>query len=71
MRDYSLYIPCDCVAANTADENSHALSQMSKVLKADIRQSEEIDFKKLGTGEDRAGSGKRRGSVIRLKSARR
>jgi nicotinamidase-related amidase len=71
MRDYSLYIPCDCVAANTADENSYALSQMSKVLKADIRQSEEIDLKKLGTGEDRVGSGKRRGSVIRLESERR
>jgi nicotinamidase-related amidase len=71
MRDYSLYIPCDCVAANTADENNHALSQMSKVLKADIRQSEEIDFRKFGTGEDREQSGKRRGSVIRLKSERR
>jgi nicotinamidase-related amidase len=71
MRDYSLYIPCDCVAANTADETSYALSQMSKVLKADIRQSDEINFKKLGAGEDGGASGKRRGSVIRLISERR
>jgi len=48
MRDYALYIPRDCVAANTVDETSYALGQMSKLLKADIRQSDEIDFKKLG-----------------------
>ena len=33
---------------NTADETSYALRQMSKLLKADIRQSNEIDFKQLG-----------------------
>jgi|SRR3984893_11420846 len=48
MRDYALYIPRDCVAANTADETGYALRQMSKLLKADIRQSDEIDFKQLG-----------------------
>jgi nicotinamidase-related amidase len=47
MRDYTLYVPCDCVAANTAKENTGALDDMKRLLKADIRPSEEIDFKKL------------------------
>lgn len=47
MRDYNLYIPCDCVAANTEHETAGALEQMKQLLKADIRQSDEIDFGKL------------------------
>jgi nicotinamidase-related amidase len=47
MRDYSLYVPRDCVAANTAKENTSALDEMKQLLKADIRPSDEIDFKKL------------------------
>ena len=47
MRDYTLYVPYDCVAANTAKENASALDQMKRILKADIRPSDEIDFKKL------------------------
>src|SRR5262245_16692834 len=30
-------VPADCVASNTEEENRHALEQMRKVLKADIR----------------------------------
>jgi len=48
MRDYSLHVPRDCVAANTADETSYALQQMSTLLKADTRQSDEINLVKLG-----------------------
>ncbi len=44
MRDFSLFVPRDCVASNTDEENRHALDQMSKVLKADIRPSTELDF---------------------------
>jgi len=44
MRDFALYVPEDCVAANTPEETSYALSQMHKVLKADIRDSAEIDL---------------------------
>jgi len=42
MRDYKLFIPSDCVASNTQQENKHALTQMSKILKADIRPSTEL-----------------------------
>ena len=47
MRDYALYVPEDCVASNTADETSYALTQMHKILKADIRDSAEIDLANL------------------------
>jgi nicotinamidase-related amidase len=44
MRDFRLMVPRDCVASNTEEENNHALEQMRKVLKADIRPSDEISF---------------------------
>jgi nicotinamidase-related amidase len=47
MRDYRLYVPSDCVASNTREENDMALAQMQKVLKADIRPSGELDLGKL------------------------
>jgi nicotinamidase-related amidase len=47
LRDFSLLVPADCVASNTAHENQHALEQMRKVLKADVRPSPEIDFAEL------------------------
>jgi nicotinamidase-related amidase len=42
MRDFDLAVPSDCVASNTDEENHHALEQMRKVLKADIRPSAEL-----------------------------
>jgi nicotinamidase-related amidase len=51
MRDYALYVPEDCVAANTPEETSYALTQMHKVLKADIRDSAEIDLTNLAESE--------------------
>ena len=42
MRDFNLIVPCDCVVSNTPEENAHALLQMKKVLKADIRPSHKI-----------------------------
>ena len=48
MRDFRLVVPADCVASNTEEENRHALEQMSKVLKADIRPSTELDLRAIG-----------------------
>ena len=45
MRDLHLFVPGDCVASNTEEENRHALEQMGKVLKADIRPSAELSFR--------------------------
>ena len=45
MRDYRLMIPADCVAAQDETENKRALKFMQRVLKADIRGSQEIDFR--------------------------
>jgi nicotinamidase-related amidase len=42
MRDFNLFVPRDCVASNTEEENTYALDQMNKILKADIRPSAEI-----------------------------
>ena len=55
MRDFKLVIPSDCVASNTVEENDYALGQMEKILKADIRPSEELDLGQLNspTGECR------------------
>src|SRR6185437_11412781 len=48
MRDFHLVVPADCVASNTEEENRHALEQMRKVLKADIRPSDELRLEELG-----------------------
>ncbi|MDT7604526.1 MAG: hypothetical protein QOF61_2523 [Acidobacteriota bacterium] len=47
MRDFNLLIPKDCVASQNARENEHALEHMRRVLKADTRESVEIDFAEL------------------------
>ena len=53
MRDFHLVIPSDCVASSDADENLHALEHMQRVLKADTRPSDEINFNELErTGGD-------------------
>lgn len=46
MRDYELLIPADCVASNTKQENRQALELMRKFLKADIRLSDKIQFRR-------------------------
>jgi len=47
MRDFNVFVPADCVASNTADENQHALEQMRKVLKADITESTGLDLDRI------------------------
>ena len=45
MRDFNLLVPQDCIASETEADNQHALAYMAKVLKADTRPSNDIDFK--------------------------
>ena len=47
MRDYKLFVPSDCTASSTEEENRHALTQMQNVLKADISIAEELDLKAI------------------------
>lgn len=47
MRDFELYVPQDCVAASDEQTNEATLRYMEKVLKADTRPSDKIDFKKI------------------------
>jgi len=39
LRGYSLWVPVDCVAAETEEARDMALAQMERVLKADVRPS--------------------------------
>ena len=47
MRNYRLWIPGDCVAANTASHSETALEQARLVLKANTTNSTELDLKQL------------------------
>lgn len=47
MRDFKLFVPADCVASNTEDENLHALKQMETVLKADTTIAAELDLQNI------------------------
>jgi nicotinamidase-related amidase len=51
MRDYHLFIPADCVASEDEETNRQMLEHMSRVLKADIRPSEELDLEKIKAKE--------------------
>jgi nicotinamidase-related amidase len=51
MRDLHLFVPSDCVASNSEEENRYALDQMRKVLKADILLSARISFDELSRSE--------------------
>ena len=42
MREFKLYVPADCVASNTPEENEYALRQMKSILKADTSPAEEL-----------------------------
>jgi nicotinamidase-related amidase len=47
QRNYRLYVPSDCVAANTVGLNEAALKQMHDLLKAGIRPSTELSIPQL------------------------
>jgi nicotinamidase-related amidase len=50
MRGFQLYVPEDCVAAVKPSENKRSLKYIERVLKADTRKSNEIEFSKLLNG---------------------
>jgi nicotinamidase-related amidase len=52
MRGFKLIVPEDCIASNTAEENSYALRQMQRVLKADIRRSADVRFDAASASRD-------------------
>ena len=44
MRDLKLYVPPDCVATYTRDEQDYAIGQIKSILKADVSPSAELDL---------------------------
>ena len=44
LRDFHLIVPSDCVASIDPAENHHALRQMQRLLKADIRASPKLNL---------------------------
>jgi nicotinamidase-related amidase len=53
MRDFNLFVPSDCVASNTREENDHALEQMRKVLKANTSPSTKLDLDAINRDRQR------------------
>lgn len=47
LRDFQLFIPADCVVSQTQEENMVALTQMQRLLGADIRESTALDLHQL------------------------
>ncbi len=47
MRDLEVYVPSDCVATQTAEEQEYSLKHMENVNKAIVCASAEIDLEKL------------------------
>jgi nicotinamidase-related amidase len=47
MRDFRLFVPADCSVSQRKEANGYALKQMEAVLKADIREYEQLDFEEL------------------------
>lgn len=47
MRDYKLFVPSDCVAANTERDNEYALQQIGAILKAQVCPADELDLAAL------------------------
>jgi len=44
MREYALWIPADCVAADTSEHSRAALEHMANILKAETRPSVELEL---------------------------
>jgi len=49
MRDFHLYVPSDCVAAERETDNDYALEQMKTILKADVTPSTQLALHQLLT----------------------
>ena len=59
MRDLRLVVPSDCTASNTGKENNYALNEMARIMKADVRPSDQWTFESLQE-EQEDGSSPRR-----------
>ncbi len=53
LRNYSVVVPPDCVAAIKQEYGEHALGYMQRALSARVIESASIDFGKLGSEEVR------------------
>lgn len=47
MREFKLFIPADCVASESEEQNSRALELMARVCKADITASADLDLQAM------------------------
>lgn len=52
MRDFDIYVPCDCVASNTVERNESSLRYMEQVLRAWVGPSDALDLAALVRGEE-------------------
>jgi nicotinamidase-related amidase len=46
LRDYHLLIPQDCIASQDERENERVLKYLQRVLEADIKSSDKINFQR-------------------------
>ena len=53
MRDFDLIVPADCIASASSEENQIALQHMNRMLKADIRPSDEIIWPMTSASQSR------------------
>lgn len=56
MRDYDLWVPADCVAAQRPEWRDQALDLVGRALEADTGSSERIDLERLAGGYGRRAS---------------
>jgi nicotinamidase-related amidase len=64
LRDLTVIVPRDCVAANTVSENDAALSQIRTILKAQTGSHSKINLKKFSRHKQKSGR-KRAGGIRR------
>jgi nicotinamidase-related amidase len=50
MRDFKLIVPRDCVAAEREQDEHYALEHMANVMRADTRESTQLDLQSLADG---------------------
>ena len=47
MRGFDVLVPADCTASERGADNTHALDQMARLLKADVSPCDQIDLEAL------------------------
>ena len=55
MRDFRVTIARDCVASNTEEDNETALSQLARIVHAEVIDSDEIALPNGAVAPDRSG----------------